>query len=422
MSETITSYGPADLYVDVSPAYSNIANIGSPYITPTQIATAYNVPSSSGSGVKVGIISLGGTWLLADLQKSMANLGLSVPSSITSVLVDGAVPSGNLQLTDSSSIENTLDLYCVYGMVPNANVVMYQANTAVANGWGRAIDRAVNENCDVISISWGTTESYPYLTNIESALANAVAKGTTVLAASGDYGSRGIDNSEKVLYPASSANIVAVGGTLLTLTYSNNSILTETADSGSGGGISTTFTVPSWQNGLTYQTYSNITHTSGAVTSLTYRGVPDISAPMRNYSMWYNGVGYGGFGGTSAATPIIAGIIARLKSLTGKSFGNPNPSLYGAANARAFNDFTIGNNASYLSTGYTVTQGWDPVVGLGSPNGQTLLNILGTTTKVKTASNTWTPASNVYVKTATNTWSNVKSIWTKTVNGWTQTF
>ena len=105
------------------PDYSHI-NDASGYLTPSKISSAYNIPANTGANVKIGIISLAGGFSPTDFNNSMSDLGLSsliTSANITTVLVDGAT-SGN---TDTSGGENTLDLYCVAGMAPQANIVFY---------------------------------------------------------------------------------------------------------------------------------------------------------------------------------------------------------------------------------------------------------------------------------------------------------
>jgi len=393
---------------------------GGTYITPPQIATAYNIPASTGAGVKIGIVSLGGGWLQSDLNKSMADLGLPNPT-ITNVLMPGT--SGTFSTTDNNaSVENTLDLYCVAGMVPSANIVMYTSDVATLQDYIDVFNRAINEGCDVITHSWSVSESSGYGDFLQTSLANAAEQGISVFVATGDYGSQDGSGSFGVNYPASSANVIAVGGTILTLN-SDNSRKTETADPNSSGGISSLIARPSWQNGLTYRTYNSVTQVTSAPITLPRRGIPDISAPMENYLMYFNG-NIVAIGGTSASAPVMAGMMARFISINGRRPvpKSLNPIFY--KNINAFSDLTTGNDTSYLSTGYAVTSSWDPVVGLGTPNGTNVYQIeTSGGTAIKDNTGTWKPVSNVKVKTDTNTWSNVKAIWTK-VNSttWKQTF
>jgi len=437
------------------PDYTNINDEG--FLTPPQVATAYNIPAGTGAGVKVGIISLGGGWSATDFNNSMSNMGLSSlvsSANITTVLVDGAT-SGS---TDTTGGENTLDLYCVAGIAPKANIVLYvgvdtgtqygtnpatQATLNSTNGFANVVNRAVNDNCDIITISWGYDEIYGnthpnwYCGDFLAApLANAAAKGITVLVATGDYGADATlaGNIVSAQYPATNSNVIAVGGTHLQVNPGYGNVrISETVEysdvlfdsrAGGGGGISSFVSRPDYQAGLTYQQYFKANSTPGPITTLTSRGIPDIAAAMNGYGFWYNNtVTY--TGGTSASAPIMAGMFARFMSINGGRRPIPgaiHKLLY--SNLNAYYDITTGNNATvtYLN-GYAASSNWDPVTGVGVPYGDQVQQLVSSGgTKIKTATNTWGYVANVQVKTATNTWSNVKSIWTKTVNGWQQTF
>jgi subtilase family serine protease len=436
------------------------------YITPPIIANYYNIPPSTGTGVTVGIISSYGGYNINDLQLAFNDLYAmgQLPSNTLPAINFISVPPGQTNPGSDSDGENTLDLYCVATMVPNATINFYRANTS--SNFVDAINQAVNDNCDVISISYGTGEPVvsevfgSSIAQFESAFANAAAKNITVLVSSGDQGSDPINDSsfdssypfEGPTYPASSANVIAVGGTALYTRFN-----TEIATQNSGGGISTITTIPSWQANadLSYTsvTGSDITssETVGTLQSLTssgYRGVPDISAPFYFYALYYNGTlenisSFGG-GGTSAACPIMAGMIARFKALTGKRLSSAAYNQLFYSNPAAFYNSTFNqvlyaydfgtpinpsvgyirqSNDDIFANGYLATAGsWNPLTGLGRPIGNILLNLLSAQTiKVNTPSG-WSPVANVYIKTAANTWSNVRAIYTKTVNGWRQTF
>ena len=440
-----------------------------PYLTPPRVASAYNIPASTGANVKVGIISLGGGWSASDFNKSMSDLGLSsliTSSNITTVGVDktaGWTSTSNLSYDQNTfdgaaSSENTLDLYCVAGMAPKANIVLYigtlsgpsygTTNPAITpsqnlvTGFGNVINRAVSENCDIITVSWGQSElfvnsgtTYYFGDWLAAPLANAAAQGITVLVATGDNGSEPFasSNFEGVQYPATSANVIAVGGTNLQTNYAYGNVrLSETVEYhdgfsntwGGGGGVSTTIPLPSWQANLSYTPYFQANSTAGSLTTLTKRGIPDISAAMNAYSLYSNGT-IATVGGTSAAAPIMAGMFARFMSLNDGRRPIPNAIhsiLYN--NLDAYYDITTGNNATvqYLN-GYAASSNWDPVTGVGVPWGNVVYQMVSSGgTTVKTATNTWSYLANVKVKTAPTTWSNVKAIWTKTINGWSQTF
>ena len=207
---------------------------------------------------------------------------------------------------------------------------------------------------------------------------NAVANGLTVCASSGDYGSIGNtgNTNDTVVYPSVSPNVISVGGTYLTV-YSNAGSLNDTRltelDSnrsglGGGGGVSTLFSLPSWQNLLYYTPIAN--NVKGSPTLLTNRGVPDVSAPFWNINITYNG-SVVTTGGTSASCPIIASFLARFQQLTGVTRSSTDwhnffyNSPYGSI--QNFYDITTGQNNDAISDGYAGTSGWDAVTGLGAP-------------------------------------------------------
>lgn len=393
--------------VDIPEPLANVSD--PPLLTGVKLATAYNIPASDGANVKVGIISLGGGFSQADVNKSMSDLGLVAPT-INFVSVDGATNNytGNVSTADG---ENALDIFCIASLVPSANIVMYISpnpsisfwnNAAYAqaqnqnNSFANCLQAAVNDGCDVISISWGTTEvqvvgGVTYYTGdfMAAPFAAAAAANITVCVSAGDYGSVAVSTLTypTVDYPSSNANAVPVGGTYLQLntgntrsseTVYNNSVLG--GGFGGGGGKSVMVGLPSYQSGLNISTT-----TAGNVTTaaLNGRGVPDISAGMNAYGVWLNNNLYG-FSGTSASAPIMAGMFARFISLRKQRLAGStvHQRLYNASanqsgvGASAYFDITTGNNASKITTGSVATVGWDGAVGLGVPNGQLLYNAL----------------------------------------------
>ena len=445
------------------PAVTNITLAAA--LTPLRVATAYNFPSNDGAGVKIGIISLGGNWLAADFDHAMSDLGLSTiinSGNIRTVYVDGAAPTfGSSQ---AYSTENTLDLYCVAAIAPKADITIYigDVNTATSYTqltkiWADTLTAAIDGGSDIITMSYGLNEYYvtglSLGTFLSVPLAKATSSGTIVLSASGDFGTTqsGPNSYIGATYPASDTRVLAVGGTNLTVNYSTNARVSETpifntssfsTGYSSGGGISTLFSVPSYQTGLTYQTNTITINTSthavsneiiGAVTALSGRGVPDISGPMNAYAMWYNG-SIIGVGGTSASTPIMAGLLARYMSIKGSKFSTSTSihSLLYSGDPTRYNDIigTPGNRSNadtivsgtgpvYTLTGYSTRAGWDPVTGLGSINNATALynTVFPPTGKYKSTGGVWSSIKAVYVKTAGG-WQPVANLWAKTTNGW----
>ena len=96
------------------------------------------------------------------------------------------------------------------------------------------------------------------------------------------------------------------------------------------------------------------------------------------YTFYYGASNYTGtFLGTSATAPLLAGMMARLNSLSQRRIGFVNSDWYGVRTT-AFNDLTTGNNHGGNSVGYMATAGWDAATGIGSPIGTELYKLYKT--------------------------------------------
>ena len=200
---------------------------------------------------------------------------------------------------------------------------------------------------------------------VESEFMKFGVSGRTVLFASGDDGvnCEGSPLKFQPLWPASSAYVTAVGGTITpTKVWSD-----------SGGGFSNLFPRPSYQDDAV-EAYLK----SGKAPPTKYfntsgRAFPDVSAFSVNFVIEYDGEGPTVVSGTSCATPTFAGIVAILNDVRlqsgKKTLGFLNPLLYQKLMGKGFNDITEGSNSGGLSCdGFKATQGWDPASGWGSPN------------------------------------------------------
>jgi kumamolisin len=343
--------------------------------SPLQIAAAYGFPAGTGQGECVGIIELGGGERTADLTTYFSSLGTSPAPKVTAVSVDHGKnhPTGDASGPDG---EVMLDIEVVGAIAPQAHIVVYFAGNTDA-AFLDAITTAIHDTTNkpsVISISWGGPESswtQQSMTAFDSAFQAAATMGITVCVASGDNGSSdGVtDGADHVDFPASSPNVLACGGTNLQIsgtTTTSESVWNDGAQGGAGGGgVSSFFPLPAWQEGL------QATKTSGGATPLAFRGVPDVCGdadPESGYNVRIDGTDTV-IGGTSAVAPLWAGLIARLNATNGTPLGFINPRLYASPNA--LNDITQGNNGDF-----TATTGWDACTGLGSPNGRQILSAL----------------------------------------------
>jgi subtilase family serine protease len=254
--------------------------------------------------------------------------------------------------------------------------------TAVSKGEVMS-QSGIGQDFNVGESSWTSTE----VATMNSALEFAAARNVTVVVASGDYGAIGNGSStprKEVSLPASDPWALAAGGTTLTANPGTGAYQSETAwnvqsgsPDGSGGGFSRLFARPSYQSGV-----------SGIGAN---RGVPDVAGEATGTSgmaLAFSAPGGGevliGAGGTSAAAPFWAGLIALADQAAGHPLGFVNPAIYRIAQNPqyhgAFHDITTGNNTVALNgatvTGYQAGPGWDPVTGWGSPDAQVLIPLL----------------------------------------------
>jgi kumamolisin len=341
--------------------------------TPLQVASLYQFPAGTGSGECVGIIELGGGYRPEDLATYFKALGVGSPD-VVAVSVDQAnnSPTGDANGPDG---EVMLDIEVVGALVPQAKIAVYFAPNTDA-GFIDAVTTAAHDttnNPSVLSISWGGPESTwtpQSSAALDSAFQAAIAMGITVCTASGDNGSAdGVsDGADHVDFPSSSPHVLACGGTSLTArgsSIASEVVWNDGANGGaSGGGVSTVFALPAWQEGL------KVTSAAGATQPLSMRGVPDVSGdadPETGYSVRIDGTDTV-IGGTSAVAPLWAALITRLNAAAGTPLGFVNPALYQSPGS--LNDIVSGNNGDF-----SAASGWDACTGLGSPNGSRLKSL-----------------------------------------------
>lgn len=335
-------------------------NINGPTYTPPELATLYGFPSGvNGAGQTVGIIELGGGYTLADLQGYLAQIGVQQVPTVVDVSVSGGV--NNPADTSGANYEVCLDLDIVASIAPGATIRMYFAPNSFSN-FVAAVQAAVNDNCDVISISWGLAELYWTATSrtaFNSVCQQAANKGISVFCAAGDNGASDGYPGLNVDFPGSSPFAVSCGGT--TLVSAGGAITSETVwgnapNSATGGGSSAVFSKPGYQGSVPL------------LTSQTKRSVPDIAANANPNSGYIVRVGANLYvvGGTSAVSPLLAALTAlvnqkRLSTeLTKLPFFN---NIVYNADLSVFRDIVSGSNF-----GYNAAIGWDYTSGLGSPS------------------------------------------------------
>jgi subtilase family serine protease len=317
-------------------SFATIAPTG---LSPSQVRMAYNLPSTGGSGTIAIIDAYEYPTAQNDFVTFSNQYGLPSTNFETYKL-------GDANIVDPGwALEAALDVQWAHAIAPDAKILLVQAKS---NSFGDLLDAVsyATHRSDVVavSMSWGGAEF-----SSQRSLANRYFTsdhGIVFFASSGDEGSG-------VMWPSTSSNVVAVGGTTLSLGV-DGSVISETGWSGSGGGISAYEAEPSYQ--VTY----------GVAGTNNKRAVPDVSFnanPLNGFSVYdstpFSGqTGWFQLGGTSAGSPQWAAIHS-----LGLSISNNN--MYSVAKANSasyFRDITLGSNG-----GFSASAGFDFVTGLGSP-------------------------------------------------------
>ena len=323
-------------------------------LTPTLAREGYNLTTDisdgyNGSGKTIALAEFS-AYTASDVAKYNTNYSLGVTAASV-VKVDGGT-------TDTSGEdEDELDIEVDYALAPKATIKVYEAPNSDAGEVALYSALASADTTDVSS-SWGEPEAdEDNLSSDDADFEEMAAQGQSIFAASGDSGALDNGSSLSVDYPASDPYVSGTGGTSLTVT--SGAWASETGWSDSGGGISTEWATPSYQD---------------AVNSGSYRDVPDVAAAGADTSPWHVYVEGGWYSvwGTSAAAPNWAAFVADYDTaatdLGGSKFGYVNSFIYpigeGSLYDTVFHDVTSGNNG-----GYSAGTGYDKVTGWGSYNG-----------------------------------------------------
>jgi hypothetical protein len=378
------------------------------YMAPADFATIYDVAalySSSVDGTGQSIAIVGRTnFPIADVSNFRSTFGL--PANTPTVVLNGPNPG---IVSSNEQTEAELDVEWSGAVAKNATIqFVLSASTSSTDGALLSAQYIVNHNlAPVMSSSFGLCEAAIGTSGNQvwnSLWQQAAAQGISVFVAAGDSGAAGCDSpsaSRAVSGPAvngicSSPYSTCVGGTQFNDT-SNPGVYWATSNSpnqgsalsyipelvwnasaatsggsglwASGGGASSIYSKPLWQTGL-------------GVPSDGKRDVPDVSlnaSVYDGYLFCVNGQIYL-VGGTSAATPSFAGLMAMAVQRAGARQGNANPTLYAlAANqwnggAAVFHDVTTGNNSVPGVSGFNAGPGYDQATGLGSADAFLLIN------------------------------------------------
>ena len=315
----------------------NTLGDGQPYFNPAEIKTAYGLSTSlsAGSGTTIAIVdAYDNPKVASDLALFSAQFGLPTAS------LEVHKMSSFIRADSGWALEIALDVQWAHAIAPGAKILLVEAKSASLVDLLSAVNYARSRSdVSAISMSWGSNE-FSGESGYESYFTSSY--GASFFASSGDTGGA-------IIWPSSSANVVAVGGTTLTQV---GSTYVESAWSGSGGGVSTQIAKPAYQAGLSYS--------MRCTPDVAYVGDPNTGfLVINNYGKtttnnWYV------VGGTSAGAPQWAAIHAIGKSAVNQNFYAEYPQSYGV-------DFT--DVLSGVSGGFSAGSGYDLCTGIGSPLG-----------------------------------------------------
>jgi len=326
-----------------------------PPYTPAQVGHAYgfDLLSANGTGQTIAIVDAydDSQHIANDLATFDSQFGIPAPPSFQVIYASGSKPAAN----SGWQQEISLDVEWAHAIAPGANILLVEAANNSTASLLQAVQVAVSHGATVVSMSWGGGESSAEI----SQDSYFTAPGVTFVASAGD-------NAEAVEWPAASPNVLAVGGTTLTLS-SSGTYSSEVAWSDSGGGISSYEALPGWQVGW-----------SSYLGAANARGVPDVSyLADPNYGVYvvYAGQWYE-FGGTSVGAPQWAALVALANQGRGSALSRANQAIYSIANngqsgglytinPSYFHDVAVGNNGSNADD--QSVAGYDLVTGVGSP-------------------------------------------------------
>lgn len=390
-----------------------LATIGVPCYGPTQLAHAYGADAAqqhgmNGAGATIALVeSYGSPTIQADLNIFDQAYGL--PGTKVETVPFGTLPAQVTTIDQRGWAEETsLDVEYAHAMAPGAHLIVLAVGADETYGsvgmdqMSAAMSWLVtHRHVDTLSLSWGAMEANfaeqtgstaagnQLIYSLRGGLQTAAAHHVSILVASGDTGPTGptLDGTtvypfRTVSWPASDPLATAVGGTQLHLDYSGARVGPDTAWSldrlglAGGAGLSTAFARPTYQDD---------------VTSLvgTQRGMADFSAdascesPLVIDSYYRPNPALHGWArvcGTSAAAPVMAGLVADAAALVRHPLGDVGSALYGLSAhqwARGIADVTAGCTDDFGVTGFCAGTGYDLATGWGTVgNAQGLIRTL----------------------------------------------
>ncbi|MFD0369571.1 protease pro-enzyme activation domain-containing protein [Streptomyces sp. NPDC127114] len=366
------------------------------YWSARSLAAQYNMANQPNvqTGATIAVYALE-NYDPKDIAEYQRCHGTRVP--VTAVRVNGGPTEPVDPFGSGAGLETALDVQTIIGLAPQSKILVYQGKNTWTDATATYRQIVTENRAKVVSVSWGLCEVHTPA-DARSAqnliFQQAAAQGQTVVVASGDSGSTGCylpiddegtphpevpDQDQLVVdFPSASPYVLAVGGTTMQTSVSN-----QTTWSGSGGGVSRGFTVPAdgFQAGRTGAGYSDL---CAAPADTTCRQLPDVAGvadPATGYPIAFGGGQYWGvMGGTSGAAPVWSALLGQANQDLACQANGPVGAVHRALYqlpATAFRDVTTGNTnltkSGNFSGLYQAGAGFDLATGLGTPNGREIV-------------------------------------------------
>jgi hypothetical protein len=337
-----------------SPTLSG-SGVGGGY-DPADLRSAYDLPSeSAGSGQTVAIVdAYDDPNAESDLAVYRTRYGISACTTANGCFRKVNQTGGTTYPTANAgwAVEISLDLDMVSAACPNCHILLVEASSNTNTDLYTAEDEAATLGATEISNSWAGAE-FSGESSDDSFFDHP---GVPITVAAGDEG-YGVD------YPASSPDVIAVGGTALTRA-SNTRGWSETAWSGTGSGCSVYEPKPAWQTdkGCADRTDNDVAAVASTETPVSiadsYKLPREFSVPEAGWTL---------VAGTSVASPLVAGTMALANAYT-RSFPDAG-ALYeeAAQNGTGVLDNVVsGSNGSCGTYLCNAGSGYNGPTGLGS--------------------------------------------------------
>ena len=341
--------------------------------TPDDLATAYGVPTTptTGTGQAVAIVdAFHDPNVEQDLDTFDAHYGLPAETATSFRVVNGADGTSTPAPIDTSgwSGEIALDVQAVRSVCRGCSILLVEATSDSDADLEAAENTAARLGAIEISNSFGAPEFVDPSTSADAAAFNH--PGIIITASAGDDGwydwdatnaPHGTSGNSPEL-PAAYNTVIGVGGTALTLnsdgTRAGESVWNDNGrddDAGyrareglgaGGGGCSTDMSARSWQSSVAGYVKLGCRSGKRSAVDVAADADPDTGLDVYNSFGTADETGWQTVGGTSLASPLIAGMWA---AAGGDSYAAPYPSLYLYGNFGAHHgvyDVTRGGNGA----------------------------------------------------------------------------